>query len=505
MEKYFFYNVREGDCLSTVYKSDYLINIYGREKMILEINTCTESSSLREAMRKIEQNGIGALFVVDKSDKLCGVLTDGDIRRGLLEGYGLNDNISSILKDEYVYVTQHDDPEEIVSKFSRSVRVLPVIDNDKHLVDYYEFNENISSPLAMPQLSGNEYRYLMEAFLSSWISSSGKYIEMFEGGFSTFCGMKYGVATSNGTTALHLALVSLNIGKGDEVIVPNLTFAATINSVLYTGATPVIVDIESDSWCMDPQKMREAVTCRTKAVIPVHIYGQPCNMDEICRIANEHDIYVVEDCAEAHGAKWNGKRVGSCGIISCFSFYGNKVITTGEGGMCLTNDSRLNARMRLLRDHGMNRQKRYYHEVIGFNYRMTNMQAAIGTAQVEHIEDILRWRKALEDLYRTRFKDDRRVEMQHNDLEYREKITWLVSVLVNDDKRDMVIDELKKNGIDARPFFVPLGDMPLYQKYIRVDCPISREISKRGINLPTTYEVKDSTVERIVTIFGGVL
>ena len=250
------------------------------------------------------------------------------------------------------------------------------------LVDYACFDENIHISLAQPQLSGNEYKYLMDAFLSTWISSIGSYISRFEETFSNYCGVKYGIATSNGTTALHLALSALDIGSGDEVIVPDITFAATINAVLYTGAVPVIVDVEEDSWCIDPDEIEKAITPKTKAIIPVHIYGQPCNMDAICAIARKNNLYIIEDCAEAHGAEWKNGKVGSFGIISCFSFFGNKVITTGEGGMCITDSIELNEKMRILRDHGMSRKKKYYHEVIGFNYRMTNLQAAIGLSLI---------------------------------------------------------------------------------------------------------------------------
>ena len=316
--------------------------------------------------------------------------------------------------------------------------------------------------------------------------------------------IQYGVATSNGTVALHLALTALGVGKGDEVIVPDITFAATINAVIYTGATPVIVDIEEDSWCMDPVAMEKAITDKTKAVIPVHIYGQPCDMGKICSIAEKYGIYVVEDCAEAHGAEWGNKKVGSFGIISCFSFFGNKVITTGEGGMCVTGSEELNEKMRILRDHGMRRDKKYYHEVVGFNYRMTNLQAAIGTAQVERIDEILAWRKDLERLYVDAFQEVGGITLQENTLDNRKKIAWLVSVLVQEDKRDSVLTALKQNGIDVRPFFVPLSEMDIYKGYAK-ECVKSKRISKMGLNLPTTYEIKKENVEKIKELIAAVL
>ncbi len=458
---------------------------------------CKKSTSIREAMQLIEKNTIGTAFIVDDDNKLCGVVTDGDIRRALLDGIGLSDRVSSIIKNDFVYAKTDENSDSIASKFTHAIRILPIVDENMHLVDYSEYHENSHLSLATPLLNGNEYSYLMDAFLSTWISSSGKYVESFEKNFAQYCGVRFGVATSNGTTALHLALTALGIGPGDEVIVPNLTFAATINAVMYTGATPVIVDIDEDSWCIDPEKFLEAITERTKAVIPVHIYGQPCDMGKICSIAKDKNIFIIEDCAEAHGAEWDGKKIGGFGIISCFSFYGNKVITTGEGGMCLTNDLVLNEKMRLYRDHGMRKDKRYYHEVIGFNYRMTNLQAAIGTAQVEHINEILLWRSKLEEVYREVFSSNKRIVLQNSKLPKRDKITWLVSVLVPSKDRDDVIYALKNEGIDVRPFFVPLSEMEIYKGFVDRKCHVSEDISHMGINLPTTYDMNRDKVYKV--------
>lgn len=334
--------------------------------------------------------------------------------------------------------------------------------------------------------------------MSTWISSTGKYVTQFEQEFSDYCGVPYGVATSNGTTALHLALTALGIGVGDEVIVPDITFAATINAVLYTGATPVIVDIEEDGWCIDPDEIEKAVTPKTKAIIPVHIYGQPCNMGRIMDIAKAHNLYVVEDCAEAHGAMYKGKKVGSFGDVGCFSFFGNKVITTGEGGMCITHDEELEKKMKLYRDHGMSKERRYYHEVVGFNYRMTNLQAAIGVAQLENIEETLKWREELENSYRERLKDIEGIKLQRNDLPDRKKIAWLVTAYTqNEEMRNACMNAMVEADIDARPFFIPLSEMEIYKKYVFSN-RVSTEISKRGFNLPTSYVVGEKEIDRVV-------
>ncbi|MCX4296481.1 MAG: aminotransferase class I/II-fold pyridoxal phosphate-dependent enzyme [Lachnospiraceae bacterium] len=465
---------------------------------------CSENSTIREVMACINNNSKGIVFVVNGEKRLSGIATDGDIRRALLNGAGMKEPIKDYMNENFVYALNILDAQKIFQQYRWKIKVIPLVDADMHIWDYAESNSRQHVALAQPQLNGNEYNYLMDAFLSTWISSTGKYITQFEEKFSQYCGVQYGVAVSNGTTALHLALVALGVGAGDEVIVPDITFAATINAVIYTGATPVIVDIEDDSWCIDPNKIEKAITLNTKAIIPVHIYGQPCDMGRICEIARNYNLYIVEDCAEAHGAEWDYKKVGSFGIISCFSFFGNKVLTTGEGGMCITNNKELNDRMRVLRDHGMSRERKYYHEVVGFNYRMTNMQAAIGVAQLEHINEILEWRQSLEERYRSIFSKISQLQMQRNDLRGRKKIAWLVSVLVDSDKRDEVLRKFKQSNVDARPFFIPLSEMDIYKKYAK-DCTVSRRISRMGLNLPTTYEIDDEKIECMAQTVGSIL
>lgn len=475
----------------------------GMERMNDQL-LCDVSGTLRDVIKKIESNGKGIVFLTDEENKLMGVMTDGDIRRLLLSGCGLNETIVNHLNKNYVFASQSLGTGTIMGMLNDLVKIIPIVDEEGKVIDYFEYKNDIHVPIAHPQLKGNEYAYLMDAFLSTWISSSGKYIPQFEENFSDYCGTKYGIAVSNGTVALHLALTALDVGEGDEVIVPDITFAATINAVLYTGATPVIVDVEEDSWCIDPDEIEKAITDRTKAVIPVHIYGQPCDMKRICELAEKYHLYVIEDCAEAHGAEFNGKKVGSFGDIGCFSFFGNKVITTGEGGMCITSAKSLDRKMRILRDHGMSKTRKYYHEVVGFNYRMTNLQAAIGVAQLEQIEEILSWREALEDTYRNKLKGLEGLCMQNDQLFNRKKISWLVTVLVNADKRNTCMQMLKEAGIDARPFFIPLSQMDIYKKYSFSNIN-SQKLSERGFNLPTSNDVTGEIVDRIRDILEKVL
>ncbi len=449
--------------------------------------------TLLETMHIINESGKGVCFIVDDSNMLIGIVTDGDIRRSILSGISLDSSISEIVSSNFVCGRESDSHEYLFSKLSEKVNIIPIVDDNNKVVDYLEYAQSIHFPVATPVLSGNEFKYLTDAFCSTWISSSGSYIDKFEDEFSKYSDCAYGSAVSNGTVALHLALVALEIGIDDEVIIPDLTFAATINAVLHANATPVIVDVEEDSWCISPQEVENAITSKTKAIIPVHLYGQPCDMDAIMKIAKKYKLKVIEDCAQAHGAMFKNQKVGSFGDIGCFSFYGNKVLTTGEGGMCTTNNPILNKKMRILRDHGMSREKRYWHDVVGFNYRMTNLQAAIGVAQLERIESIHKNRREYENCYRAALSK-KNFTFQNN-LDNRQRITWLVSFLIDKDTdREEYIDNLRGKGMDARPFFYPLSDMEIYKEYCCNSTPVTKKIASLGLNLPT-YESLKSIAE----------
>ena len=355
-------------------------------------------------------------------------------------------------------------------------------------------------PIAEPVLSQEELNNVIEAVKSGWISSKGKFIPEFEEKFAAYCGTTYGVATSNGTTALHLALTALGIEEGDEVVVPTLTFAATANAVIYTGAKPIFVDSHPENWCINPEKIKGALTPKTRAIIPVHLYGHPCDMDRIMDIAKRHNLSVIEDAAEAHGAEYKGKRVGSLGDIACFSFYGNKIITTGEGGMCLTNDEKLTAKMRVLRDHGMNPQRRYWHDIVGFNYRMTNMQAAIGVTQVGKLEKFIEKKREIAGWYADGLKELEREGLVKlaPEMPWAKCVYWMYSILIQDNfglSRNELMDRLQLGGVETRPLFLPLHLMPAYKRGDRMT--VSEELSRRGISLPSSVNLTAEQVEYI--------
>lgn len=356
-------------------------------------------------------------------------------------------------------------------------------------------------PVAEPDLSGNEKKYVMDCLDSTWISSLGKYISEFETKFSAYCGSQHGISVCNGTAALQLALVSLNIGKGDEVLVPDLTFIATANVVTYTGAVPVFVDADKKTWNMDPEKIAEKITDKTKAIIPVHLYGHPCDMDPILELAKKHNLFVIEDVAEAHGAEYKGKKLGSLGDVGCFSFYGNKILTTGEGGMCITDDEKLAERMRFLKDHGMTRPY-YYHPEVGYNFRMTNIQAAIGLAQFERIDSIIATKINNAKLYKELLRDVKGLSFQPEE-SYAKSVFWLHSLLIEEDfrsSRDELMKALKEADIDSRPFFMPMHELPPYK---REGYPVAAELSRKGINLPSSTLLSEDDIKRICTAIKG--
>lgn len=452
---------------------------------------------MRKLLEAINEEPVGIAFVTDDDDKLCGVVTDGDFRRMLLKGKSLDESLSKQDLGPFVYGDEGQSMEDLLKRMDRRVRTIPLINKEGKPVSYFTYQHKLSMiPVAEPDLKGNELKYLTDAFLSTWISSRGQYIDRLEADFAKFCGCDYGVAVANGTVAIHLALLALNIGPGDEVILPDLTFAATINTVIHAGATPVIVDVLEDAWTISPEAIRKAITPKTKAIIPVHVYGQPCDMDAIMEIARTNNLKVIEDCAEAHGATYKGKPVGSFGDISCYSFFANKIITTGEGGMCVTNSAHLNDRMRVLRDHGMNKSKRYWHDEVGYNYRMTNIQAAIGVAQLERVEQIITDRRAVESRYKQELKQFPFIRWQ-KDIADNRRVVWLVCIELIGKDREALFAALNRHGVDVRPFFYPLSDMDVYKGYA-VNCSVSKQLSERGMNLPTVHDIN---YEKVVAAF----
>ncbi|MGO9444868.1 MAG: DegT/DnrJ/EryC1/StrS family aminotransferase [Thiobacillaceae bacterium] len=353
-------------------------------------------------------------------------------------------------------------------------------------------------PVSQPKLSQREIDYVTDAVKSGWVSSLGEYIGAFERGFADFCGTRYAVSVCNGTVGLHLALKVLGIGEGDEVIVPDLTFVATANAVRLAQGTPIMVDVCRDTYCIDPAEIEQAITPRTRAIIPVHLYGHPANMPAIINIARDHNLYVIEDAAEAHGASIKDVRVGGFGDCGVFSFYGNKIITSGEGGMITTNDFDLYSKAQLLRDHAMSKDVRYWHTEVGYNYRITNLQAALGLAQLEQIGDFLKFRSDLLQLYKDKLEP---AGIECNPSVNATPVNWMVCAVVerlDREKRDQVIARMRDLGVDARPFFYPMSMMPMYTTR---NNPIAYKLSECGFNLPTFVGMTEGQVSKACSAF----
>jgi perosamine synthetase len=354
--------------------------------------------------------------------------------------------------------------------------------------------------VAEPDLGGNELKYVSDCVRSTWISSNGAYLQKFEQSIADFCGAHHAVSTNNGTTALHLALVALGIGPGDEVIVPTLTYIASANAVKYCGATPVFADSIAATMTIDPADAERKVSPRTKAIMPVHLYGHPADMADIATLARSRGLAIIEDAAEAHGATSHGRKVGALGDCGVFSFFGNKIVTTGEGGAVLTNDAALAARLRLYRGQGMDPEQRYWFPVIGYNYRMTNVAAAIGLAQMERIETHLAARRRVARWYDERLAEHADVFDLPYTAPWATHVYWMYTVILRNgsaQRRNAVMRAMSAKEIETRPVFYPMHQLPPY----RGDgghYPVADRLSAGGINLPTHAGLTEDDIDRIV-------
>jgi len=341
--------------------------------------------------------------------------------------------------------------------------------------------------IAMPNLNGNEKKYVNDCMDTSWISSAGKYVSLFEEAFAEFTGSAAAISCCNGTVALHIPLIALGIGPGDEVIVPSLTYIATANAVRYCGAKPVFADCLPDTWNIDPEDIKRKISDKTKGIIPVHIYGNPCDMDSIMEIAREHGLFVLEDAAECLGASYKDKKAGTFGVAGTFSFFGNKIITTGEGGMIVTDDPELDSKMRQIKGQGQDPDRRYWFTMVGYNYRMTNIEAAIGLAQLENINEHIAFRRRVAEWYKEELAGLEDYLQFQKITEGAENIWWMFSILLTDKVklgRDEFMKAMGDLGIETRPVFYPMHIMPVYEDK-NAACPVSEKVAARGLNLPT--------------------
>jgi perosamine synthetase len=364
-------------------------------------------------------------------------------------------------------------------------------------------------PVNEPTIGEQEMAYVRECLETGWISSAGRFIDRFETEFAAYCGMKHGVAVANGTVALQLAVASLGIGAGDEIIMPTFTIISCAQAAVYNGATPVLVDSDPDTWCMDVSQVEAKITPRTRAIMPVHIYGHPVDMDPLRELADAHDLLIIEDAAEAHGARYRGRRCGGLGDVSCFSFYANKIVTTGEGGMVLTNDDAVAEIARSKRNLCFQSRRRFYHTELGYNFRLTNLQAALGVAQLERIEEILARKIEVGRAYTlglTGLPLQLPVER-----EWASNVYWMYGVALDDstglDATDFAT-LLAEKGIQTRPFFLGMHEQPaLWDRglFVGEHYPVAERLARKGLYLPSGTALTDKQLGDTIAAVSEVL
>lgn len=353
----------------------------------------------------------------------------------------------------------------------------------------------IRIPVYRPELGGNEMAYVQQCIESTWISSKGEFIDRFQADFARFIGAKHVVAVTNGTVALHLALLGAGIGPGDEVIVPSLTYVAAVNAIRYVGATPVFADADAQSWQVDPGHVEKLISPRTRAILAVHTYGQACDLATLGALCRQHDLRLIEDCAEAFGTRIGERHVGTFGDVATFSFFGNKTVTTGEGGMVVSRDSKVHALICKLRGQGLAGEKEYWHDVVGYNYRMTNICAAIGVAQMERADELIARKRALADAMRAAMAD---LPLTfHLEKPGTTHSFWMISALAKSEaERDGLRRALRLEGIETRPVFHPAHTLPMYAAG-QTGLDVSVDLAARGLNLPSWPGLTDKNVAEI--------
>lgn len=465
-----------------------------------------ESSTLKQVITKIKLNGQGACFIVTKTNRMIGILTDGDIRKLILSKKKINIKIKNLYNKNFFSLPYETETSVIQQNLAKGIKIIPLLNDSGQIVDYISRTKLKDIPINKPDLNGNEMSYVVDCLKSTFISSQGKYISMFENKFKKFYNMKYALAVSNCTSGLILVLKYLRLKKYDEVIVPNVSFASPINAILHVGAKPVLCDIDEKNFTLCIKSLKKLVTKKTKAIICVHTYGHPCNMDEIKKITFKKNIKIIEDCAESIGTIYKNKNTGTIGDFSVFSFFGNKTLTTGEGGMILFKLKKDFQKCNILRDHGMDPKKKYWQIEVGYNFRMTNIQAAVGLAQTEKIDYLIKEKIKIAEIYNKHLKKCSRIVLPKQE-KWAKHSYWLYNILVkdiNEKQRDRLIDELKNSGIEVRPMFYPASDMPIYSscfKNINM-----KKISYSGISLPSFIGLKEKDIKRItdnITQFIG--
>ncbi|MDA8857429.1 aminotransferase class V-fold PLP-dependent enzyme [Gammaproteobacteria bacterium] len=448
----------------------------------------------------LNSSGLGIVFLVNENNKLCGCISDGDLRRSSDVS-----NISNLITKDVITAPTKAIAQAILRR-RPALKVIPLVDESKAIISLIGIADLLTFGLVSQSFNGNEAKNVMECLTTGWISSQGRFVTEFEESFNTLLQGSHSVACSNGTAALHLCLLALGIGPDDEVIVPDVTFAATINAVIYVGAIPVIADVDQYG-VLTTSTIQAQITERTKAVIHVHLYGWPGGISEIANMCSEQEILLIEDCAEALGSTENDRIVGSLGDASSFSFFGNKTITTGEGGMACFKEKEHHDLAKIYRDHGMSKERRYWHDLVGYNYRMTNLQAAIGVAQLERIDEIIEKKLNLAKNYSDALEPIESLQLPPQS-DVCLNTYWLYVITIkgrNISFRDKLIQELNIRNMEVRPAFFCLSDMPKYKEYARAATPKAHEFANNSLCLPSSTDLTVDNVQEISLVLSDIL
>ncbi len=463
------------------------------------------NASIEECMLIIAKNLSKIAFVCDNA-RVIGSISDGDIRRHLLREGAISDKVDLAMHATPITLSKEAlemQGDEFIATTSLDIDVYPVLDQDMNIIGVYKKSKTPSFPIYSPTIDGNELKYVAKCLESNWISSQGPYVKQFGEKFESLIGHGFrAIAVSNGTSALFLALKAFGIGAGDRIAVPSLTFAATANAIIHTGAVPVFLDVDPQTWCITPESLKEALKYNLKGFISVDLYGNSCSSDELRDLANKNDLIFIEDAAEALGTLFKGTHVGKYSDAVTFSFFGNKTITTGEGGMLCLKDKGAFDMATLLRDHGMDKSKRYWHNIIGYNLRLTNIQAALGVAQMEKLDATLRKKSYIYELYFANLKQILEFQVTTN---WCKSSFWLISALTPQTvDTSLLIENCKKVGIDLRRGFYPLHTMPPYIDYNSTSLMNTLSITHRLISLPSYPSLSTEDInyisEKIKTI-----
>jgi perosamine synthetase len=471
-------------------------------------------ASIYKILKIINKNTYGTIFVLDKKSKFIGSITDGDIRRYILKKKNITnliDEKSNIINKKPSVVKKKDKNKDILKKFYDSkyiIKCIPILDEYKKVIDIAFVDKLNFIPMLQPILGESELKYVTECIRSGWISSKGSYVEKFEKLFSKFIGGGYSLSVTNGTAAIELALRSLGIKKNDEVIVPDFTFAATINAVMNVGAKPVLSDVCKKNWTLNAKLILEKITKKTKAVVIVHVYGQPCPLDEIIKLCKKRGIFVIEDSAEALGSRYKRKLIGLHGDCSTHSFYANKTITTGEGGMVVFKNKNHYELAKSIKNQGRDLnsvEKYFWHSNQGSNLRMTNIQAALGCAQLEKVNYFIKKREIVFKNYSKFLKPIKNDLIDIPSNKNTVNSYWLFTTLIknfNEKQRDKMIEVLKNQfNIESRPGFYSLNKMKPYKEFAKGKFKNSEYIAERTISLPTGANLNSIQIKYICEKF----